>query len=48
MTVSASRIFMGVAFALALIATLSAAGAATGFAWALPGAIAAMALGFLV
>lgn len=48
MTITTSRVFMAVAFALGLIATLAAAGDATGFAWALPGAITAMAFAFLV
>lgn len=44
----ANKVFMGIAFALGLVATLTAAGDASGFAWALPGAITAMAFAFLV
>lgn len=44
----ANKLIMGVAFALALVATLAAAGHATDWNWALPGAIAAIAFAFLV
>lgn len=44
----ASKILIAVAFVFFLIATLSAAAVATGFAWALPAGLASLALAFLV
>lgn len=48
MNITASKVFMALAFALGLIATLTAAGHASGFAWAFPGALTMMAFAFLV
>jgi hypothetical protein len=45
---TASRLFAAIALVFFIIATLTAAGDVTGFAWALPAGLASLALMFLV
>lgn len=48
MSFSASKLFTAIALVFFVIATLTTAGDATGFAWALPAGLASLALAFLV